>query len=154
MKIRKEIKLNSSLRTVINRIWADFRKNWQFIVTVLGWWIAMNLIFHHTCPVVLLCGYPCPGCGITRAFLSFFSLHPIRAFQYNPTYPLWLFVIISAIWVRYFKGQSLKRLYYPLLFTAVITLAVYIYRIVFLFPGTEPMVYVPGNLFELIRSAF
>lgn len=144
--------MNTRLKVIINRISDDLRKNWQFIVIVLGWWIVMNLVFHHTCPVVLVSGYPCPGCGITRAFFSFFTFHPIRAFQYNPTYPLWLLVILAALWLRYIKGQNLKKLYSPLLFTAVVTLVVYVYRIVFLFPVSEPMVYVPENLFNFIRS--
>ena len=144
--------MKEQLQLIINRIMHDLRKNAAFIIIVAGLWCLLNLLFHRSCPVVLLSGYPCPGCGITRAFWLFFTLHPIRAFQYNPTYPLWLMVIFAAIWQRYFRGQSLKRLYYPLLFTAIITLVVYIYRIVFLFPGSEPMIYNSHNLFALVRS--
>ncbi|WP_029231670.1 DUF2752 domain-containing protein [Butyrivibrio sp. VCB2006] len=133
---------------------SDIRKNKAFLLIIISVWVILNLLYHHSCPVVLLCGFPCPGCGLTRAFFSFFTLHPVRAFMYNPTYPLWLSVIIAAIWLRYVKGQALKKLYFPLLFTAIMTLIVYIYRMIFMFPSLEPMVYVHENLFSYLNSSY
>jgi hypothetical protein len=146
--------LRETLNIITSRIIKDLRKNAAFIIIVAVLWGILNLLFHRFCPVVLICGYPCPGCGITRAFWAFVTLHPVKAFHYNPVYPLWLAVLLAAFWIRYVKGKSLKGLYYPLLFTGVITLLVYIYRMIFMFPGDEPMVYVHENLFSIIRSFF
>ena len=146
--------MRNTLNIITSRIIKDLRRNAAFIIIVAVLWGILNLLFHRFCPVVLLCGYPCPGCGITRAFWAFVTLHPVRALHYNPVYPLWLAVLLAAFWIRYIKGKSLKGLYYPLLFTGVITLLVYIYRMIFIFPGDEPMVYVHENLFSIIRSFF
>ena len=146
--------MRNTLNIITSRIIKDLRRNAAFIIIVAVLWGILNLLFHRFCPVVLLCGYPCPGCGITRAFWAFVTLHPVKAFHYNPVYPLWLAVLLAAFWIRYIKGKSLKGLYYPLLFTGVITLLVYIYRMIFIFPGDEPMVYVHENLFSIIRSFF
>ena len=146
--------MRNTLSIITSRIIKDLRRNAAFIIILAVLWGILNLLFHRFCPVVLICGYPCPGCGITRAFWAFVTLHPVKAFHYNPVYPLWLAVLLAAFWIRYIKGKSLKGLYYPLLFTGVITLLVYIYRMIFIFPGDEPMVYVHENLFSIIRSFF
>ena len=36
------------------------------------------------CPFRYITGYPCPGCGMTRAFLSIGQGKPERALHYNP----------------------------------------------------------------------
>lgn len=146
--------MRNTLNIITSRIIKDLRKNAAFIIILAVLWGILNLLFHRFCPVVLLCGYPCPGCGITRAFWAFVTLHPVKALHYNPVYPLWLAVLLAAFWTRYVRGKSLKGLYYPLLFTGVLTILVYIYRMIFMFPGDEPMVYVHDNLFSIIRSFF
>ena len=32
--------------------------------------VAMQLIFHELCPMKILLGIPCPGCGLTHACLD------------------------------------------------------------------------------------
>ena len=50
--------------------------------------IVLGLIqFFHLflkCPFYLLTGLYCPGCGITRMFLSLFQFRFYQAFRYNP----------------------------------------------------------------------
>lgn len=36
------------------------------------------------CPIFLLTGIPCPGCGIGRSLISIFHLNFIKALYYNP----------------------------------------------------------------------
>ena len=37
--------------------------------------VAMQLIFHELCPMKILLGIPCPGCGLTHACLEILTLH-------------------------------------------------------------------------------
>lgn len=85
-----------------------------------------------------LIGLPCPGCGMTRALYNAACLNFKAAFSYHPLWPL---VPPAAIYIlgRYFKG---KRIDQRLIFAAgVLLTAVYVLRMIFLFPETEPMTF-------------
>lgn len=62
--------------------------------------ITFSVIFivifrFYRCPVHLLFHIKCPGCGMTRAILSFLRLDIRGAFQYHNLFPL---VILSVIY--------------------------------------------------------
>ena len=40
------------------------------------------------CPFLSFLHFPCPGCGMTRAFVSLLRGDPARAFSYNPRFIL------------------------------------------------------------------
>ena len=140
--------MRTTMKQILNRIYEDIRKNWVPIVLIFFAWLILTLVFHHFCPVVLFCGFPCPGCGMTRAFYCFFTLHPIKAFEYNPAYPLWLVTLITLAVRHYIQGKSLKTkaMNRLLIITALVTIAVYIFRMMYVFPSYEPMSFVHENL--------
>ena len=49
------------------------------------------------CPFRALTGYPCPGCGMTRAFSALAHGEPLQAVIYNPLSPV-LFVAALLVW--------------------------------------------------------
>lgn len=51
------------------------------------------------CPFRALTGYPCPGCGMTRAFSALAHGEPVRAVIYNPLSPV-LFLAAIALWMN------------------------------------------------------
>jgi hypothetical protein len=56
---------------------------------------ALAAIAHFIgCPLRFATHIPCPGCGMTRAFLSFFTLDIGKAFYYHPLFPL---ILAAAI---------------------------------------------------------
>ena len=139
---------------MIERIKTDLRQNYTLIIVLFVLWAVTNIIFHRFCPVVIMFGVPCPGCGITRAFWCLLTLHPIEGLQYNPSYPLWIIMLVAAIWQRYVKGKSLRVLRYPLMVLCFVTIGIYVWRITHSFPGKEPMVYVHENIFAWINPAY
>ena len=134
----------------MKRLTDDIRQNLVPIIIIIGMWAGLNMLFHNFCPVVLLCGFPCPGCGLTRAFIEFFEFHPAEAMRYNPAFPLWLILLLAAAWRRYVRGRSLSPLKIPLVITLVITVAVYVLRVAYDFPGHPPMNYEKDNLFHYL----
>ncbi len=50
------------------------------------------------CPLRALTGYPCPGCGMTRAFSAIAHGELWRAVRYNPLSPV-LFMAGVIVWV-------------------------------------------------------
>ena len=66
--------------------------------------LALCVVLFYRCPFRLLTGIDCPGCGLTRAFLSAFRLDFRAAFRYHP-----LFLLIG-IELCYLLGRNFFRL--------------------------------------------
>lgn len=67
------------------------------IIAVLGIYIFINYSVLKTCFYRYITGFPCPGCGLARAFSSLFSFDLKMAFYYHPLFfiaPLLLFIAI------------------------------------------------------------
>ncbi|WP_086329406.1 DUF2752 domain-containing protein [Candidatus Enterococcus mansonii] len=93
-------------------------------------------IFKHTF------GVPCPGCGMTRAFIHLFHLDFKEAFYYHPLF--WLVPIVFGIFLFRKKVLLFERICENKYFTAGalgLFLTVYLIRMVVLFPNTAPMDY-------------
>lgn len=90
------------------------------------------------CPIRLMFGVPCPGCGTTRACISFLKLDVRTAFAYQPVFPLLVLIFLYAIhrnvirsnWIM--SGRIWKdRIEAAVLAAAVLTiLLVYFVRLV------------------------
>lgn len=57
-----------------------------------------------TCLIKFVTGISCPGCGMTRAWLSFLTGHPHRAFAYHPLFlvlvPVAAYLILRIVLIR------------------------------------------------------
>lgn len=86
-------------------------------------------------------GLPCPGCGLTRAFLSLFQGDFIRALVWHPLFLLPPF----AFCVVLFKKNSIfNKIYVSKFFwiiSVILLIGLWIIRMIFLFPSTAPMTY-------------
>ena len=67
--------------------------------------IVLVAFCFYRCPFYFLFHIKCPGCGMTRAILSFLQLDIRAAFCYHPLFPV---VIFSAIYI-FFSGKILHR---------------------------------------------
>lgn len=53
------------------------------ILGLLGLWLAAAVLFGRACPFHSVTGLPCPGCGMTRAWLSLLRGDLTSAFRYH-----------------------------------------------------------------------
>ena len=74
------------------------QKHKALIITILIFIGAF--ILKIECPIHKLTGLYCPGCGITRMFISLFKLKFYQAFRYNPL--LFLYLIIFGLYCLYY----------------------------------------------------
>ncbi len=96
---------------IMNR--APFYFNFSSLILIS--WFGLFLVIHLFelpidkiverlpifCPFKALTGIPCPGCGMTRAFLALAEADLITAFHSNPfSIPLFAFVVFSAFDTR------------------------------------------------------
>ena len=109
-KIKKSIKLTIILLfSLITFLYLNY--NFSFFIPC---------IFHE------LTGFLCPGCGITRMFISIIILDFYQAFRYNPLVFVLLpfFLIYGTIyyinWIQDKKFHINKKIWYFLLIIAII----------------------------------
>lgn len=92
------------------------------------------------CLCKAITGLPCPGCGMTRAFLHFFQGDLKGAFYYHPLF--WLVPILFGLWLFSYRSERASRLMRNNWFWGsllVLLIGVYAYRMGQLFPQKAPL---------------
>ena len=106
---------------------------------LIGSYVIIASLFSSTiCLFKNITGIPCPGCGLTRAYLALFDGNLNEAFKYHPLFFLPIVLIIILIYNkirinRYIINDKI------IMICIIIILAVYIFRMVTLFPKVAPM---------------
>lgn len=141
--------MKAYLKAVYERIKKDWQENKHGIIAALSCLIIFTLLFRTVCPLRLITGYPCPGCGITRASFCLLRLDFAGAFSLNPSVFLWAGLAACLVISRYLLGRN-KRADIALIIVSFLTIGIYIYRMAVLFPGDEPLLYYPKNLIAFL----
>ena len=114
--------------------------------------IIFLVLTRFTCLIKLITGFPCPGCGITRAYLSILNLNFKDAWNYHPLFwfipPVVVFIILAH--KTLFHNRKKEVIFLILVFS--IFFSVYIYRLIMLFPNTPTMDYNKNSLFYIIYT--
>lgn len=100
------------------------------------------LLFNTKCIFKSIIGVPCPGCGLTRAWISFIKGNISEAFYWHPLFLMMPVLVILIL--LYFKGSFIKYKRYILLSIVTIVglyFTIYIVRMIILFPSVEPLDY-------------
>lgn len=139
--------MKNRLKEGLRRLQKDVREYFWVVVLFLGYYFLVKKIFHAFCPMVIISGLPCPGCGITRAVLFLLGGQFMRSIRANPMGVFWVGMALYWAVCRYILQKKTKweKALFVLLVAA--TIAVYGYRMYTLFPERPPMSYTSGNLF-------
>ena len=126
--------------------WQDIKKL-KIALILIGIYLAfMKFVLHSGCPFVVVTGFPCAACGLTRAGVHFLKGEWIQAWNVHPAiFPIVLLVVVFII-QRYFRQASLKKLKKYAILLIVGMLVLYVYRFPTQFPGNPPMSYYRDNL--------
>ena len=103
----------------------------------------MLSLFFGISPCILyhLVGLPCPACGLTRAFISLAHFEFGQAFAYHPLFFMVPFVPLLGL--ERITEKWRNNIAFVLLGVLV---AVWIVRMVLLFPDTPPMTFNENSL--------
>jgi hypothetical protein len=93
----------------------------------------------ETCYFKGFFGIPCPGCGLTRAYLSFFTGDFSAAFFYHPLFWTIPAVILPVLFRRNTLFGTIYDSNYFWITVIIMFLGVYLVRLVLFFPETPPM---------------
>lgn len=149
MSIRKD-SMKKYIKAVCLRVAADMREYGIAAVAVFFYTVAANLVFHAFCPLVIFCGVPCPGCGVSRAALCFVTGRWRMAWQMNPViFPIVLFAAYFCL-CRYLLGRKVKGIKLCLTVLFVLLFLVYCVRMYLYFPERIPYVYQEHNMLARI----
>ena len=93
--------------------------------------IGLILITDGLCIIRKVINFPCPGCGLTRAWLSFFNGDILSAINYNPCFITFPFILMLAIHrqTRLLKLVDVKVIDAVIVLNAVVMFSSYVTRI-------------------------
>lgn len=138
------------VRAVWERIVTDVKQYGMAVVVLIAYTVIVNLVFHAFCPVVIFCGFPCPGCGITRAAVCFMTGRWQQVWQLNPV--IYAIAVTTAYFIyrRYLLGTKVVGLKWLITVVFVLLAVVYIVRMYLYFPDRAPYVYMEENMLARI----
>jgi len=116
----------------------NFKKVFVGLLFVVA--IAFMLVFLDTlCVFKAVIGIPCPGCGMSRAWSSFFVGNFGKAFFFHPLF--WLVPIVFVFSMinggRVLRSKIANKVLWVII--AVLFLGLYVWRMLVLFPMSAPM---------------
>ncbi len=113
---------------------------------------ALDRILGGVCWLVLAFGFPCPLCGMTRATVLFLKGDLAGAWQMHAMFYLVLLFVPFYIFFKYFVEKGSKFIKAYVIIFASLAIGYYVYRMLYLFPGQEPLMYNPDNWLNYIRN--
>lgn len=139
-----------SIKETITRVTRDIKDYGLAVIILIVYTVLVNLIFHAFCPMVIMTGFPCPGCGLTRAFLYLATGRVRQSIQINPLGIPIVCIFIYFCFNRYILGRKAKWLIQLIGIAVACLLILYVWRMYNFFPSRAPYVYSTGNVFERI----
>lgn len=110
------------------------------------YYAIIHAIFDAFCPLLVMTGIPCAGCGLTRAVLYLLKGQIGRAFGLNPSiFPILLFLLYCG-YFRYLRETRIKGFRYALAALVAVVLMIYCCRMILYFPDRAPYVYHRKNI--------
>ena len=141
-------------KTVCGRIATDIKEYGIAVVALFVYAVITNLVFHAFCPLIIFCGLPCPGCGVTRATACFLTGRWQQAWQFNPMiFPIALAAIYFG-WNRYLLGRKAMGIKAIIIALLVLLIVVYGVRMYLYFPNRVPYVYTDNNILMRFYSFY
>lgn len=128
------------------RLMNDIKAFYPAVIVFVMYNFVVRKIFHAYCPFLITTGFPCAGCGMTRAVFYILTGRITRGMALNPAAPMWIVFLLWFFAERYLRGRTPKYVKAVLAMVVVITFGIYLYRMIHFFPGSPPLVFYRNNL--------
>ena len=106
----KESNFSKRIKKAFELLWKDvWTLRYVILVFIVYFYIGRNFLY-SMCPTVVLTGFPCPGCGMTRAVFAVLRGNFALAWQLHPfVYVLGGYVVVFAF-RRYIMQKEVKSM--------------------------------------------
>lgn len=132
----------------------DVKKVSVLMVVFFAYLFVGRHFLYSLCPMVMITGFPCPGCGMTRAMFAFLRGDFVAAWKLHPFLYVLIFYVVCLGIRRYVLLKECKRYGSYLLWIFAAMFLFYIYRMIRYFPGNPPMSYYYGSWIFRIWNQF
>lgn len=116
----------------------------------LGIYFVVATLLGIPCPIRFVTGASCPGCGMSRALIALFTGRFALAWYYHPL--VYLLLPFAALMVVCSVRQMHKTRKAVLLISALLLLAVYLYRVLVLHSDVVTVDFEKGVFVRLFRQ--
>ncbi len=137
-----------------DRIVKDIKEYSPAGIVFLVYYLLIRVTGRAFCPLINLTGFPCAGCGLTRAFLYMASGDFERAAYINPMSFLILLFLVYCGYFRYIRGTAIKGFKTVFALLVACMLIFYAVRMYLYFPHRVPYVYAEGNMLSRIIPGY
>lgn len=141
---------NNQWKVILDRLKADCKVYYPAVILFVLYNIIVRSIFHAFCPFLTTFGFPCAGCGMTRAIYHILTGNFKRGMALNPAAPFWILFIVYFFLNRYIIGKQRKNMFACMGIVCGITIIIYFYRMLTSFPGDPPLVYYSNNIMKKV----
>lgn len=146
--------MNSKGKEIINRIGKDLKAfRWTGAVFA-AYYFIMHSLCGAFCPLLVITGIPCAGCGLTRASLFLLQGQAARAAYINPSIFLIIIFLLYCGYFRYVRGRKIKGFSLGLAILVLSMLVIYFVRMYLYFPERAPYVYHSNNVFARVIPGY
>ena len=77
------------MRRALKLLWKDIKDVKWAIIIIIAYFVLGRYFLYSLCPMVMVTGLPCPGCGLTRAGFALLRLDLAGAYRIHPfIYPI------------------------------------------------------------------
>ena len=141
------------MRRALKLLWKDIKDIKWAIIIIIAYFALGRYFLYSLCPMVMVTGLPCPGCGLTRAGFALLKLDLAGAYRIHPfIYPIAGYIAVFG-WNRYIMGRRMgKKLKAGLTVLMVLVILFYGWRMWMYFPGEPPMSYYERNLLRFLSG--
>lgn len=135
---------------MIRRLKNDIKTFYPALLVFALYNIIVRTVFHAYCPFLIVTGFPCAGCGMTRAVFYILTGRVKRGMDLNPAAPMWILFLLWFFAEWYVRGHTPRHVKTVLAMVVLVTFGIYLYRMINFFPGSPPLVFYRNNLISRV----
>lgn len=139
--------LKQKITEGLQLFYMDIKSAKWAIMLVIACFVFLKKVLHSLCPVVLITGFPCPGCGLTRAGFKVLRFDFAGAWRIHPfIFAIMILAVVYAVERYVYCKKKMNVTKWCAIVVVFGMVLFYVWRMHHMFPDVPPMTYYHRNL--------